>query len=82
MRRGYARGRPLSDRALLGAAQGGRGPARSLMCFCAPMQLHRVRVELFVKMLRTMIYAFVTCAPCQASPYSCSLNRRTQSRLR
>jgi len=52
-------------------------PQGNLMCFCALMQLHRVRVDLFVKMLRTMIYAFVTCAPCQASPSSCSLNRRT-----
>jgi len=28
-------------------------------------------------MSRTTIYAYVTCAPCQASPSSCSLNRRT-----
>ena len=32
---------------------------------------------LFEKMSRTMIYAFVPCAPCQASPSSCSYNRRT-----
>jgi hypothetical protein len=31
----------------------------------------------FVKVSCTMIYAPVTCAPCQAPSSSCSLNRRT-----
>jgi hypothetical protein len=31
----------------------------------------------FVKISWTMIYALVTCAPCQASLSSCSVNRRT-----
>jgi hypothetical protein len=30
-----------------------------------------------VKKIYTMIYALATCAPCQASSSSCSLNRRT-----
>jgi hypothetical protein len=31
----------------------------------------------FVKTSCTMIRALVTLAPCQVSPFSCSLNRRT-----
>ena len=42
---GRARGRPLGERILHGAAQGGRGPARNLMCFCARKQLRHERVN-------------------------------------
>jgi hypothetical protein len=41
------------------------------------MQLRRVRLHFFVKISRTVIYAFVVCALCQVPPSSCSLNRRT-----
>jgi hypothetical protein len=45
MRQGRARGRLPTESALHGAGQGGRGPARNLMCFCAIIQLRLVRVN-------------------------------------